>query len=245
VLFDQSVRLEPTQVAGFNQAFRSLIPESVVGLVPGTRFETFGVGLDHAFASRTYAGVEAEWLQSSGSRVVGVLTNSMDFLPISDGAGSTRQDLDYDELSVRLTAHQLIGAEWSLGVRYEVSEADLDSRFPEIPGTAANVEQIDRATEGVLHQLDLQADYSHRCGFFSRAWATWRVQHNRGYYVDMPGDNFWQFHLMAGYRWPRRLAELRVALLNLTDQDYELNPLNLHRELPRERTLSVALRLNF
>src|SRR6185503_17836799 len=36
VFFDTSVRLEPTQVAGINQAFRSLIPESVVGLVPGT-----------------------------------------------------------------------------------------------------------------------------------------------------------------------------------------------------------------
>src|SRR6185503_18740373 len=39
VFFDQSIRLEPTQVGGFNQAYRSLIPESVVGLVPNTRFE--------------------------------------------------------------------------------------------------------------------------------------------------------------------------------------------------------------
>ena len=38
---DSSVRLEPTDIAGFNQAFRSLIPESVEGLVPATRFETY------------------------------------------------------------------------------------------------------------------------------------------------------------------------------------------------------------
>jgi hypothetical protein len=40
IYHDNSVRLEPTGVAGFNQAFRSLIPESVAGPVPATEFET-------------------------------------------------------------------------------------------------------------------------------------------------------------------------------------------------------------
>src|SRR5206468_9594033 len=35
LFYDQSIRLEPTQIAGFTQAFRSLIPESAVGIVPG------------------------------------------------------------------------------------------------------------------------------------------------------------------------------------------------------------------
>jgi outer membrane receptor protein involved in Fe transport len=39
VSFDQSFALEPTQVAGFNQAWRSLIPESVAGANSGARFE--------------------------------------------------------------------------------------------------------------------------------------------------------------------------------------------------------------
>ena len=33
--YDTSIRLEPVQVAGFTQAYRSLAPESVTGLVPG------------------------------------------------------------------------------------------------------------------------------------------------------------------------------------------------------------------
>ena len=41
VFFDNSVRLEPVQIAGFDQAFRSIAPESAVGIVPGTRFVTF------------------------------------------------------------------------------------------------------------------------------------------------------------------------------------------------------------
>ena len=32
---DSSVRLEPTQVAGFTQAYRSLVPESVAGPIAG------------------------------------------------------------------------------------------------------------------------------------------------------------------------------------------------------------------
>jgi hypothetical protein len=48
-----------------------------------------------------------------------------------------------------------------------------------------------------------------------------------------------------GYRFPRRQAEIKLALLNLTDRDYQLNPLNLYAELPRERTLAVSLKFNF
>jgi hypothetical protein len=81
LFFDNSVRLEPTQVGGFNQAFRSLIPESVGGLVPGTDFTTAGIGFDQSLASGTWLGAEAQWLTSDGTRTVGVLTNSFFFPP--------------------------------------------------------------------------------------------------------------------------------------------------------------------
>jgi hypothetical protein len=43
VSFEQSFRLEPTQVAGVNQAYRSLVPESLVGAQSGELFETLGL----------------------------------------------------------------------------------------------------------------------------------------------------------------------------------------------------------
>jgi outer membrane receptor protein involved in Fe transport len=70
-------------------------------------------------------------------------------------------------------------------------------------------------------------------------------QSNRGYAGGLPGDDFWQQHVYVGYRFPKRQAEIRLGLLNLTDQDYQLNPLNLYAELPRERTLAVSFKLNF
>jgi outer membrane receptor protein involved in Fe transport len=61
----------------------------------------------------------------------------------------------------------------------------------------------------------------------------------------LPGDEVWQFNAQLGYRFPRRQAELRLALLNLTDQNYRFNPLNLRSELPRARTLAVSFRMAF
>src|SRR6185436_7971731 len=76
VFYDTSVRLEPTQIGGFNQAFRSIAPESAVGLVPGTEFETWGAGVDHSFKKTgTYFSVEGEILTSEARRTYGVVTN--------------------------------------------------------------------------------------------------------------------------------------------------------------------------
>jgi outer membrane receptor for monomeric catechols len=58
-------------------------------------------------------------------------------------------------------------------------------------------------------------------------------------------DDFWQFNVSVGYRFHRNLAEISLGILNLTDTNYTLNPLNLYQELPRERTLLVRAKLNF
>src|SRR5439155_23074270 len=71
LFYDASVRLEPSQVAGFNQAYRSVIPESVAGNIPGSRFETADVGLEQKLGSRTYLVLGAELLRSQASRDVG------------------------------------------------------------------------------------------------------------------------------------------------------------------------------
>jgi hypothetical protein len=61
----------------------------------------------------------------------------------------------------------------------------------------------------------------------------------------MPGDDFYQVNLFAGYRFPRQHGDITFGLLNVNGTDYHLNPLNLYAELPRERVWSVQLRLSF
>lgn len=248
-LFDNGLRLEPSQVSGFNQAFRSLIPESAVGLVPGTKFETLSLGLDHKLKKTgTYFGLEAEWLRSSGNRAIGVLTNAVaggPFSNIPSLASSTRQSLQFDEQTLLFTVNQLLADEWALGARYRISYADLQGRFIDVAPATLGVGPLNQNNQALLHQLNLYVNYNHRCGFYSSLQTVWSSQANYGYSGAAPGDDFWQVNAFIGYRFLRRHAEAQIGVLNLTDQNYRLNPLNLYSELPRERTVAASLKIYF
>ena len=244
LFFDNSVRLEPTQVAGFNQAFRSLAPESSVGLVPGTEFETATLGFDQTLSSGTYFGVGADWLRSDGERVIGVTAAPFP-PPLPGSGGSTRQTLDFRERNLSAYAVQLLGGGFSVGLRYRLSDAKLQTRLPQIPDTAVDLGAQEQDEHSTLHQVALSLSHQDPRGFFGQWESVWYHQQNSGYSPARSGDDFWQHNLWVGYRFPRRRAELRVGVLNLTDTDYRLNPLNLYNTLPRGRTAVVSLRLNF
>jgi len=241
---DQSVRLEPSQVAGFNQAWRSLIPESVAGANAAATFETWAVSLEQKLGEKTFVALSGELLSSEVERTVGVVDFSVPAGPVP---ASTREELDFHERTVSLTVNQLLGDEWSIGARYRLSRAELDDVFPQVPATATQQGgfRARQELEATLHQVHLFTIFNHPSGFFAGSSAIWTAQSNKGYAPDRPGDDFWQFNVEAGYRFSRRRVELRLALLNVTDQHYRLNPLNLTTELPRERTLAASLRFNF
>ena len=96
-----------------------------------------------------------------------------------------------------------------------------------------------------MQQLTLSVDFNHRSGFFAQWRSHWTAQENRGDLSALAGADFWQHDLVAGYRFLQRRAEVRVGVLNLTDQDYRLHPLNLHAESPRQRTFVAAMKFNF
>jgi Flp pilus assembly protein TadD len=244
LFFDNSVRLEPTQIGGFNQAFRSLIPESVSGLVPGTKFETAGIGFDQSLRSGTWFGVEAEWLTSDGARTVGVLTNSL-FFPVPDSPSGTRQSLNFRERDLSAYAAQLVGDWFSFSTRYRLSEAHLAQNFPQIPAGVNGLDFLEPDRRATLQQLSLAANFNHPSGIFAQWESQWSHQNNSSDTPQLADSDFWQHNIFAGYRFPRRMAEVQVGILNLFDRDYRLNPLNLHSELPRGRTFVASLRINF
>ena len=243
---ENSFRLEPTQLGGLNQNFRSVIPESAAGLLPGAHMETYAASLDQSFASGTFLGVAGEILQSDGDRTVGAFTNSIS-IAVPNRLAGTRQSLDFQEQSLIFTANQLIGDEWAVGARYRLSEANLKSDYPDVPATAiwqmTEPKQSDQSA--FLQQLTLSVNFNHRSGFFAQWLTHWTAQNNSGYATALAGDNFWQHDFVAGYRFLQRRAEVSVGVLNLTDQDYRLNPLNLTAESPRHRTLVAGAKFNF
>lgn len=242
--FDDSLRLEPTQVAGFTTSYRSLIPESVAGLLPASRFETAALGLDHAFTNGLFLGIDLQRLRSDGQREIGAAANSLP-IPLPDTVTSTTEDLDLEEHALGAYATLLLGRDVSLGVRYQFTDRQLDDRYPQIPSTTVGLDQLERDLASRLHTVSLSTQFHHPTGWFAEWQSVWRLQDNSGTGVPTAEEDFWQHHVFAGYRFPRHRAELRLGILNIADTDYRLHPLSLDLPLPRERTFTASLKLNF
>jgi hypothetical protein len=242
VTFDESFRLEPAQLAGFSQAFRTLIPESVAGSVSAPRFETAGAALDLKFKTKTYLGVQAEFLRSTVDGQVGVFDYNTSASP-NTSESVTPRNLEYTEPSISLSLHQLISDGWSFGAVYRFTRSKLHTDFPEI--TPALSSATNATQQADLHQAKIFLMLNHPSGFFSRFETLWYHQENSGYATPLRGDDFFQHNIFAGYHLRRQRGELTLGVLNLTGTDYRLNPLNAYEELPRERVFVARLKINF
>jgi hypothetical protein len=125
--------------------------------------------------------------------------------------------------------------------------------LPAVPLSVTGGDAAHRTDEGDLHHASLFALFNHPSGWFARAELNWYVQNSSsatfpsGQEVStvIPGDSFPQLNLLAGFRFRHQRAELTLGVLNLTGDDYHLNPINLYQELPRERVFYARLRFRF
>jgi tetratricopeptide (TPR) repeat protein len=241
---DQSYQIEPSQVAGFIQNYRSVIPESIAGANAGARFSTYDLSLEEKFPTETYLTLSGEILDSTVDRVDGFFDHYSFLAGELATPASVSEDLGYQEESLQFTANQLVGDGWSLGLKYRVSQAILNDSFAGIPDSAF-LAGFEPRTKGILNQLNLTAIYNHPSGLFAEGEVLWYDQTNEGYDPAESGDDFWQFNFFVGYRLPRRNMEIAIGLLNATGRRYNLNPLNIYNELPLTRTLAASLRVNF
>jgi FecR-like protein/TonB-dependent receptor-like protein/tetratricopeptide repeat protein len=240
VSLDQSVRLEPSQIAGFMQGYRDVIPASVVGGIDASRVETADLSLEHRFPTRTYLALAGQFLRSAVEHDVGVWDRNI----TTSGPGiQTEEELRYQERSLDASAHQLLGDWFTAGIRYRLSEARLKRTFPDIDPALAGANN--NRSRGLLHTLSIQNLFRHPSGFFAGAEAVWWSQDLGARLSNLEEDDFWQGNVFLGYRSPRRYLDITVGILNVTDQDYRIHPINLYAELPRERTFFARLRLNF
>lgn len=245
VSFDESFRLEPTQVAGFNQSFRTIISESIVGSVSAPSYETMGGALDYKLKSNTYLGVQGQHLDSRVHRTIGIFGFDDSFNPQSVVPITTREHLDYGESSISAYVNQLLAEEWVLGTQYRFTHSKLHTELPSIPASLNLNPSSDRTEKADLHQVNLFLLYNHPSGLFARAETQWYHQNNAGYQPSLATEDFFQHNVYMGYRLRRQRGEIGVGILNLADTDYRLNPLNLYAELPRERVFVARLKFNF
>ena len=238
---DQSLRLEPSEIAGFPTTFREVMPSSLVGGIGGESVETADVSLQRRFGSGTYISVSAGYLHSAADQSVGAFAQvllSGEGFPIQE-----ERQLALQERWLDFSVHQLLGNYFSVGANYRVSQDQLNSTFPQLDPFLR--EEADSAIEGKLAVLSLDGLFQLPCGVFASMQGQWWQQSLSQDLSNVPGDNFWQLNAEIGYRSPRRRVQVSVGLLNITGQDYRLHPINLYPDLQRERTLAIKLQLNF
>jgi Tfp pilus assembly protein PilF len=232
VSLDESYRLEPTQLAGFPQAFRSLIAESAVGSVAAPAYQTLGLALDFKLGPGTYAGLQAERLATDLRRTLGVFNAPS---AASSAPGSTPNQLDYVEHDFSLNLNQLLGGGMAAGINGKLTQSRLHDVLPLIP--VSELPAADLREHSWLESAGAYLLFNHPSGFFARAETQWYHQHNSGFTPAEPGDDFFQENLFAGWNFAHRKVQLRVGLLNLGGHDYKLEPLTQYQELPRKRVL--------
>ena len=146
-------------------------------------------------------------------------------------------------MQTRAVFNHIIGREWFLDATYQFTQSELERELPSIPATASYVREA--TTRADLHEIRLGLAWRSASGFFARGELWWFVQDLDGSTPQPEGDEFPQLNLYVGYRFPNRRAELTVGVLNVTDEDYHLSPLNYYLELPRERLFYTRFRFNF
>jgi Tfp pilus assembly protein PilF len=238
---DESYRLEPSELAGFPQAFRSLISESVVGSVAGPEYRTAGAALDLKLGTHTYAGITLEQLNCLVNREDGYFFAEGGYLPYR--TSSTPERLDYTERDLKFTLNQLVGSEVVLGASYDLIDARLLDTLPDISTSVLPSAVLQE--HGTLHEVTGYAALNHPSGFFARAETQWYGQYNTGYTPEEPWQPFFQHNLYLGWRFYDRHAEVEFGLLNLIGHDYHLSPLTVYSELPRSRVYEVLVKFEF
>ena len=258
VTYDESVRLEPSQLAGFNQAYRTVISESLVGSVEAPYFQTCGLSAEGRFDTRTWWGASVNLIKQDVSRTLGTFTgyDSQAFASY-DGMGNliqdqtlayfpsgTTQHLDYREACLAVTLNQLIGSEFAIGLNYQLTRSELHTVYPQLrpmPGS----DLTDKAT---LQEVSLHGDWNSPAGWFAHAEANCYHQSlddDPSRHLDRAGDSFVQFNAWAGYRFDHNLCEVAAGVLNIGNTDYQLSPLNPYGQIPRDRTFFMVCRMSF
>jgi len=251
--FDESVRLEPVQIAGFNQSYRTLLSESIAGSVETPRFQSWGLGLDGTLSGKTWWGITGQVVEQEVDRTLGAFDGySAGVLPVTPAyfPSGVSQDLSYLEESLSTSVNQLVARDWAVGTSYRITDSTLRSTFPDIPTTVLpSADLIDSAT---LHELGLSLNWNSPSGLFARIEGNFYAQDLDDDPAGRPvgaapreNDEFWQTNLLAGYRFNRNLCEISTGVLNLTDQDYRLSPLNPYFDIARERTFILRFRASF
>ena len=250
--YDESVRLEPAQIAGFNQAYRTVISESIAGSVETPEYSILGLAAEGWLPTRTWWGVSAGVIKQDVSRSLGMFTG-YDDLPSPANpvyfADQTREELEYEESYLNVTLNQLLGDQFAIGASWNLTRSELETSRPDLRPQVADLTDV-----ATLSRISLFADWNSPAGFFAHVEANAYSQDldrdetylavNNGA-PPRRGDDFIQLNAWAGYRFNDNSCEVAMGVMNIGDSDYQLSALNPYADIARDRTFFATLRISF
>lgn len=194
--------IEPTQVAGFNQLFRTNFGDEF----PGTDAWRYGVAVDHKFSPNVYAGAE---FSKRNLKVPGLVT--------TPSITETRHE-DWDEYLARAyfywTPHQWLAA----SVEYQFERFERGRTL----GAGTGILEVN------THRLPLGISFFHPSGLSARLKATYINQDGKFVpRVFEPGtfeagsDRFWVIDATIRYRLLRRLGFVTLGVNNLFNEKFK------------------------
>jgi tetratricopeptide (TPR) repeat protein len=238
--FDESFRLEPSQLLGFPQSFRTLIPETEEGIVGLPHHRTTAVALDFKVGNSVFLGVGLQELKANVDRARGIIrypVGPTDFHHADSSLGSAR----YRERELWASVHCLLGPWLSMATKYRYVDSKLRQNYEE------NLMQANFGSrhQARLHELRTSASVHHETGGFASIEHRFLIQTSSGYTSINADESSSQLNAYVGWRLKNSRAEFTLGLLNLANQDYRLNPLTPFDDLSRHRTVHARFRFYF
>lgn len=233
--FEDSVRLEPSQVEGILFAGREFAPIAAVGTLTHAHTRTAALALDRVLSSNWYFGLEGAIHSLDSTEAQGVFRYVGTNPPID--IPPTTKEIEYSGHQVSAHVGKLLGERGSAKLGYHFQSGALVTRLPEVIHESGSYLR----EEASLHEISLSLRYQLRTGFFStlriatphqRAFALKDSSKARQHFRSSSGP---EIDLSAGWRSKEKRFLVQASCINLTDQNYRLSPLALPVGIERER----------
>ena len=242
--YEQSIRIEPTQMSGFLHAYRNIVPAGVYGTYPGEEQQIAGLAFDKKINNKSFLTISAQSIESNGLTKSGALSVYPDWWDKEEFDGMRIENdttlLDYEEKSILISYNQLIDPFFYLGLNYQLSFASLEMGWREVPSELWEPMKQDTVFQQINPFIGMQLPN----GLFCEIGGMGYIQSNDSNY-DTTDVNQWLANAACGYRFWNRRGELRLSVLNINDREVFIDHINYHKMPPNERMFSGRLLLSF
>lgn len=240
VSLDESYQLEPTQIAGLQQTFRSLLPESVFGSVAGQRHEISGVSTIYSPSRRLRIALDVFDRRSISDESFGLFTR---FAP-EFFARPTQEEVElaFRESEYVLAIQYLLRDRWTLSVSSDWVKRRARWDYINVPSDVSELSRQQFGSDSWFNRFNLT--YNLPTGFYVDL-ATSLVGHSdRSVAVNLGEGSALINDIRIGYRSENQRYELEAGLLNIGDEPLVLSQLADSPDFPGERAIQLKVNLN-